>query len=136
MITFITRLAIAFAALLIASVAFIGAICFLCYSVFLGFVSFIPGPLAAVATTVFLILFAMLILFMAARTMMRAAKPRTPEGATTNIAVETIQAMTGIDLADLATKNPYMATGLAFFVGLLFGVSPNLRRAAGDVLRR
>src|SRR5215469_5726032 len=99
MVTFITRLAVAFAALVIASVAFIGVICFLCYSVFLGFAEFMPGPLAAIAAALFLFAFALLVLFAAARFMTRAAKPRTPEGAPTNIAVETIQALSGIDLA-------------------------------------
>jgi hypothetical protein len=135
MAVFLTRLAVAFAALVIASVAFVGALGFLCYSIFLAFALVMPGFLAAIATTVFLIAFAVMVLmfarnFITARQRPRRQQPIRPPG------IVELEALLGIDLTDYAQKNPYLATGIAFLVGILFGVSPGLRRAAGDILRQ
>jgi hypothetical protein len=134
MAVFLTRLAIAFAALLIASVAFIGAVAFLCYAAFLGLALFMPPPVAAIMTAVLLILFAVIILLLG-RGLIGARRRRRADRVP-NAGIDAIETLLGLDLAELATKNPYKTTGVAFLIGLLFGVSPGLRRAAADLLRR
>jgi len=134
MAIFLTRLAFAFAALLIASVAFIGAVAFLCYAAFLALALYMPSPVAAMMTAVLLILFAVIILLIgrtAVTARRRAHASRAP-----NSTVEALEGLLGLDIGDLAAKNPYKTTGIAFLIGLLFGFSPGLRRAAGELLRR
>src|SRR5580704_13608024 len=129
MAVFLTRLAVAFAALVIASVAFVGALGFLCYSIFLAFAIVLPGFLAAIATTVFLIAFAVMVLMFARSFIMARQRPRkTNEPPIRPPGIEQLEAYLGVDLTAYAMRNPYMATGVAFLVGILFGVSPGLRR--------
>jgi len=134
MAVFLTRLAFAFAALLIASVAFIGAVAFICYAAFLALALYMQAPVAAILTAVLLILFAVIILLIGRSAV--TARRRTATSRAPNSTVEALEGLLGLDIADLASKNPYKTTGIAFLIGLLFGFSPGLRRAAGELLRR
>lgn len=136
MAAFLSRLAFAFAALLIATVAVIGAVAFLCYAIFLLFAMYMPPPIAAVAAAVSLVLFAIIAL-LAGRSAVRTRRKKRPkESPSPGYVIEAIEALFGVDIPDLATKNPYQTTGVAFLLGILFGISPGLRRAASDLLRR
>lgn len=135
MAVFLSRLAFAFAALLIASVVFIGALGFVCYAVFLYFATLMPAWLAAVATAVTLVTLAVVVLLIGrslASAGIRAGTKALPFWKSR----ESLEAMLGLDLAALATKSPFATTGIAFLLGLLFGVSPRLRQAAADLLKR
>jgi hypothetical protein len=129
---FLSRLAFAFAALLIASAVFVGACGFLCYAIFLYLAELMPPALAALATAGALIALAVVVLFIGrglggGRRSRRRANPEVR-------LVELLEAFLGADLAATALRSPYAATGIAFFVGLLFGVSPRLRRIAAELL--
>jgi len=137
MAAFLSRLAFAFAALVIATVAVIGAIGFLCYAVFLLFALYMSPPIAAVLAAVSLVLFAIVVL-LAGRSAVKARKRKRPPGTppSAGYVLDAIEALFGVDIPDLAAKNPYQTTGAAFLLGILFGISPGLRRAASDLLKR
>jgi hypothetical protein len=137
MAAFLSRLAFAFAAVLIATIAVIGAVAFLCYAVFLLLAMYMPPPIAAVAAAVTLVLFAVIAL-LAGRSAVRTRRRKRPRDVPHpgGFVIEAIEALFGLDIPDLASKNPYQTTGVAFLLGILFGISPGLRRAASDFLRR
>jgi hypothetical protein len=131
---FLTRVAFAVAALLIASAVFVGASAFLCYAVFLFLAGVMPPAVAALVTALVLLLFSAAVLFIgrgiAANGRRRA---RLSNGARPG---EPLEALLGADLAAYAAKSPFATTGIAFLVGIAFGISPRLRRVAADLLRR
>lgn len=136
MAAFLSRLAFAFAALLIATIAVVGAVAFLCYAIFLLMAMYMPPPIAAVAAAVSLVLFAIIVL-LAGRSAIRTRRKKHPKDSPhPGYVIEAIEALFGLDIPDLASKNPYQTTGVAFLLGILFGISPGLRRAASDLLRR
>jgi hypothetical protein len=131
---FLTRLAFAVAALLIASAVFIGASAFLCYSVFLALAGVMPPALAAFVTGLVLILFAGVVLFIGRGFAPNGRwRPQVRNGARPG---EPLEALLGADLAAYAAKSPFATTGIAFLIGIAFGISPRLRRVAADLLRR
>jgi hypothetical protein len=135
MAIFLSRLAFAFAALLIASVVFIGALGFVCYAVFLYLATLMPEWLAAIATALVLVIFAMVVLLIGrsfASAGVRAGTSALPFSKSR----ESLEALLGLDLAALAARSPFATTGVAFLLGLLFGFSPRLRQAAADLLKR
>ena len=136
MAAFLSRLAFAFAALLIATVAVIGAVAFLCYAIFLLFAMYLPPPIAAVGAAASLVLFAVIALLAGRSAVRTRTKKRPKDSPNPGFVLEAIEALFGVDIPDLATKNPYQTTGVAFLLGILFGISPGLRRAASDLLRR
>ena len=135
MALFLSRLAFAFAALLIATVVFVGALVFVCYAVFLYLSTLTAAWLAAVGTALLLIVFAVVVLLIGrgmASAGIRAGANALPFWKSR----ESIETLLGINLAAMASKSPFATTGIAFLLGLLFGVSPKLRQAATDLLRR
>lgn len=132
MAVFLSRLAFAFAALLIATVAFIGAVAFLVYAVFLAFALWMSPPLAAIATAGVLIVFAVIVLLIGRALVSMRGRARDSDALTG----DALGALLGFDVAALASKSPFISTGVALLIGLLFGISPRLRRAAAEFLRR
>ncbi len=133
----LTRLAFALAAVLIASVAFVGAVTFLFYALYLYFVTLISPPLAALATSGFLVVFALLVLLvgrgMAAIAWSDSSERKKREEG------ESEHPLTGVlgrEIGGLAAKNPFIAVGVALGAGLLLGVSPGLRKTFFDFFKR
>lgn len=133
----LTRLAFALAAILIASVAFAGALAFLFYALYLFFVTLISPPLAALATAGFLIVFALLVLLvgrgLASIAWSGERKPRESEEGG---AEHPLTGLLGREIGGLAAKNPFIAVGVALGAGLLLGVSPGLRKIILDFFKR
>jgi len=131
MAAFLSRLAFAFAAVLIATVAVIGAVAFLFYAVYLAFAFYMSAPLAALATAALLIIFAIIVLLIARGFVSsRGHKPNIEKRVG-----ETLESILGFDVGAVASRSPFTATAIALLVGILFGVSPRLRRAATEFLR-
>lgn len=135
MAVFLSRLAFAFAAVLIASVVFMGGLAFVCYAVFLYFATLMPAWLAAVATAALLVSLAVVVLLIG-RSLASAGIRAGTEALPFWKSRRSIEELLGFDIAQLAAKSPFAATGIAFLLGLLFGVSPRLRQAASDLLKR
>jgi len=136
MAAFLSRLAFAFAAVLIATIAVVGAVAFLCYAVFLLMAMYMPPPVAAVAAAASLVLFAIIVLLAGRSAIKTRRRKRPKDSPNPGYVLEAIEALFGVDIPDLASKNPYQTTGVAFLLGILFGISPGLRRAASDLLRK
>ena len=134
MSTFLARLAIAIVSLLAAGVAFIAAVSYLFYAAFLYFATLMSPALASAATAGVLVGFAVFILLLAR--VVSALMRRRPRTAAGRRAAEQLEALLGVELATYAARNPFIATGIAFAVGIAMGISPKLRRAAADILRR
>ena len=129
---FLTRLAFAIAVLMIASALFVGAAAFLCFALFLFLTHAMPLPFAALVTGLALILFALLILLVA-----RGLAPNGRLAATRNGAPQAglIEALLGAEIAAYAARSPFATTGVAFFIGIVFGFSPRLRHVVAELLR-
>jgi hypothetical protein len=130
---FLTRLAFAVAALLIASAVFIGASAFLCYAVFLFLANVMPPAPAALVTALVLLLFAAAVLFIGRGITSNGRRRTQANGA---LGAEPLEMLLGADLAAHAAKRPFATTGIAFLVGIALGISPRLRRVAAELLRR
>lgn len=131
MARFLTRLAFAFAAVLIAAVAFIGAVSYLFYALFLFFETKMNAPLAGLATAGVLVVFALIVLLigrgMAASSVPKKAPESEPHPFTH---------LLGGELGSMAAKNPVLAVAAALAAGLVLGVSPAMRRGVFDLFRR
>jgi hypothetical protein len=131
---FLTRLAFAVAALLIATAVFIAASAFLCYAVFLFLANVMPPASAALVTALVLLLFAAAVLFIGRGIASNGRRRmRANNGA---LGAEPLEMLLGADLAAHAAKRPFATTGIAFLVGIALGISPRLRRVAAELLRR
>jgi hypothetical protein len=129
---FLTRLAFAIVSIMIAMVAMIGAVVFLFYAAFLEFETYVSPPLAALLTTLVLVLFALVALLIGRG--LSSGYRRSRRGET-----DTAHAFTsffGTELGAMANRNPYLTIGGALALGLAFGLSPRFRKIAHELLRR
>jgi hypothetical protein len=130
MAIFLTRLAFGFAAVLIASVAFIAAVSFLFYALYLFFATLMDPPLAALSTAGVLIVFAMMVLLIGRGLSGVGGKPREDKAAE-----HPLTGVLGRELGSFALTNPIVAVGAALVVGVIVGVSPRLRSVAAEMLK-
>ena len=131
MAKFLTRLAFGFAAVLIASVAFIAAVSFLFYALYLFFATLMDPPLAALATSGVLIVFAMVVLLIGRGLAgFGGGKPREDKAHE-----HPLTGLLGRELGSFALTNPVLAVGAALVVGVLVGFSPRLRGVAAEMLK-
>jgi hypothetical protein len=138
MARFLTRLAIAMAGILIASVAFIGAVWFLCDAIFLAYETQMSPPLAALAAAGTLAILGIFVL-LCSRVIValhRRAQRRRDRDAVEKVLTEILTGLFGAEFASLATKNPQMTLGIALILGVALGFSPKLREAILALLRR
>ena len=139
MARFLTRLAFALAAILIASIAFIGAVVFLFDALYLYFVTMLEPWVAALATCGVLIVFALLVLVIGgglARSSWPASSRRARESGDAKYAGDPLFQLLGREIGGLATQSPYLAIGAALLAGVVFGMSPRLRGILADLFRR
>jgi hypothetical protein len=129
---FLSRLAFALAAVLIAAVAFIGAVSYLFYALFLLFTTMMVAWLAGLATAGVLIVFAFIVLLIG-RGMASSAVPKKPAASSEP---HPFTHFLGSELGGMAAKNPIVAVAAALVAGLVLGVSPALRHGIFDLFRR
>jgi hypothetical protein len=132
MARFISRLAFAFAAVLIATVAFGIAVSYLFYALFLLFATKMAPWLAGLATAGVLIVFALIVLLIG-RGMASTAMPKKPAASKEP---HPFTHILGSELGGLAAKNPIVAVAAALVAGVALGVSPALRHGIFDLFRR
>lgn len=127
----LTRLAIGFAAVLIAVTAFLAAVVFLFEAVFLFFEGLTSPPLAALATTGVLTVFGVVTLLIG-RGLSAAVRPKTPK---LENAPHPLTGVLGRELSAIALTNPLLAIGAAMVIGIFVGFSPRLRGVAAEFLK-
>ena len=133
MARFLSRLAFALAAVLIAAVAFVGAVSYLFYALFLLFVTMMVPWLAGLATAGVLVVFALIVLLIG-RGMASTAVPKKP--ASSSGEPHPFTHILGSEFGGMAARNPLLAVGAALLAGLAMGVSPALRHGFFDLFRR
>src|SRR5215472_2213210 len=115
MARFLSRLAFALAAVLIAAVAFVGAVSYLFYALFLLFVTMMVPWLAGLATSGVLVVFALIVLLIG-RGMASTAVPKKP--AASSGEPHPFTHILGSEFGGMAARNPLLAVGAALLAGL------------------
>lgn len=136
----ISRALIAVAIMTLAAVAFLAGLGFLAAAAYSALADIIPPAAAAAAVGGGCLLIALLLLLIArasARPPRKSASggaaPESGAGAGTSSFDSA--ARLGAEAGPLIRKNWKVATGGAFLIGLILGISPRARRALGDAMR-
>lgn len=123
-----TLIVVLLAALLVlAGLGFLGA------ALYLALVAILPAPAAAAICGVVAIAIALAMLLILRD---RPAGKSAPSTADRGASPETTAADLAANLPRLIKQRAWAAVGGAFAIGLVFGVSPRVRRAAGRLAER
>lgn len=138
----IARLAIAVAALLVASIVLLAGIGFLCFALYLTLLEKTSPPIAAAATGLAALILAGFTIFAArlisaGMTASRRAERRSKDGVSADEASKLatdLGNLLGKELGSLVHTNPRVTLVVSLLSGFAIGAFPGLRRALRDLL--